>query len=96
MTDREEASNRWVWVIVQSAGGQEQFLGQVDAEVNISFIPAFPEKDAALMGLGRLAREKGTTYEAQAIRLDDLKSRAGQNGFGVFILDGDGRIVERH
>ncbi|VBB47697.1 conserved hypothetical protein [uncultured Desulfatiglans sp.] len=96
MTEQDEAVSRWVWVIVQSDGSGEQFLGQVDGDLNISFIPAFPEKDAALMGLGRLAREKGMTYEAQAIRLDDLRARAGQNGFAVFVLDGEGRIVERH
>jgi hypothetical protein len=44
--------------VAENPEKNEQFLGQVDSENNISFIPAFLEKDAALQGLHFLSRDK--------------------------------------
>lgn len=95
MKNQKGESDRWVWVFVQGESGGEQFLGQMDPEGDISFVPAFLEKEDALAGLNRLAREKNVKYEAQAIRLDDLRRRAGEGGFKVFILDQEGRVIEK-
>jgi len=52
-------NDRWVWVVVQDPGDNEQFLGQRDEAKGISFIPVWLEKDAALDGLRLLARDRG-------------------------------------
>jgi hypothetical protein len=59
----------WVWVVVQDPGGDEQFLGQLDEEKNISFIPAFYQKEDAQQCFVQMHREKGRKYEIQAIFL---------------------------
>jgi hypothetical protein len=84
----------WVWILVQDPGANEQFLGQLDEENRLTFIPAFLTKEEAQNGLEKMARESGHTYEAQAIRMDDLSRRAAENGFVVFVLNASGQIVE--
>ena len=84
----------WIWVIVQNPGGDEQFLGQYDDNKDISFIPAFYEKDTANQCLGRLITEKGRKYEAQAILYEELTKDAAQHGFYIFMLDSGGEILE--
>ncbi len=49
----------WVWVVIQDPGGDEQFLGQLDEESNISFIPAFFKKEDAEQCFLQLHRQKG-------------------------------------
>ena len=58
MTDKLK-DDAWIWVIVQNPGSDEQFLGQYDDKKDLSFIPAFHEKDIALQCIGRLITEKG-------------------------------------
>ena len=84
----------WIWVIIQNPGGDEQFLGQYDDNKDISFIPAFYEKDTANQCLGRLITEKGLKYEAQAILYEELTKDAAQHGFYIFMLDSGGEILE--
>ena len=84
----------WIWVIVQDPGGNEQFLGQHDNEKDVSFIPAFHEKDIAQQAVGKLITEKGTKYEAQAILLEELSKDAAQHGFLIFVLNAEGEILE--
>lgn len=84
----------WIWVIVQDPGGNEQFLGQHDEEKDVSFIPAFIEKDIAQQAIGKLITQKGTKYEAQAILFEELVKDAAQHGFFIFMLNADGEILE--
>jgi hypothetical protein len=84
----------WIWVIVQDPGGNEQFLGQHDNEKDVSFIPAFHEKDIAQQAVGKLITEKGTKYEAQAILLEELSKDAAQHGFLIFVLNAEGEILK--
>lgn len=84
----------WIWVIVQDPGGNEQFLGQYDDKQEISFIPAFYEKDVAQQCQGKLITEKGKKYEAQAILFEELAKDAAQHGFAIFMLNADGEILE--
>ena len=93
MTDKL-TSESWIWVIVQNPGGDEQFLGQYDDKKDLSFIPAFYEKDIANQCLGRLRTEKGKKYEAQAILFDELAKDAAQHGFLIFMLNSEGEILE--
>jgi len=85
----------WVWVIVQNPGAGEQFLGQHDTETDVSFIPAFLEKEEAGQGLKRLVRDQKGTYEIQAIQVDHLAQEAERNGFQVFLLNGEGTLLEK-
>lgn len=85
----------WVYVIVENPGGVESFLGQVDAETGIQFIPTFLEKDAATMSLGQFKRRKGTKYEVQAVLFEELAKDAAANSFNIFILNEEGEIQEQ-
>ena len=87
--------NPWVWVVVQDPEGDEQFLGQRDEEKGESFIPTFLEKDEALKCLNLLTKEKGHTYEVQAIQYEDLAGRAAEKGFMLFVLNGSGEVLEK-
>ncbi len=93
MTDKL-TSDTWIYVIVQDPGGNEQFLGQYDDKKNVSFIPAFYEKDDAQQCLIQLITEKGKKYEAQAILFEELTKDAAQHGFLIFMLNADGEILE--
>ena len=84
----------WIWVIVQNPGSDEQFLGQYDDKKDLSFIPAFYEKDDAQQSLIQLITEKGKKYEVQAIFFDELAKDAAQHGFMIFMLNTDGEILE--
>ena len=87
-------SDTWIWVIVQDPGGNEQFLGQYDDKKDVSFIPAFYEKDDAQQCLIQLITEKGKKYETQAILFEELTKDAAQHGFLIFMLNADGEILE--
>ena len=87
--------DQWIWVIIQDPDGNEQFLGQYDEENDVSFIPIFLEKEAALRCINLLAREKGRKYEVQAIIYEDLASRASKEGFKLFLLNAEGEVVEK-
>lgn len=93
--NRWTEENPWVWVLIQDPERNEQFLGQHDEELDVSFIPFFREKEEALSGLQVLSHEKDLKYEAQAIRYRTLAENAAQNGFQLFMLDGKGLILEK-
>jgi hypothetical protein len=85
----------WVWVVVQDPGGNEQFLGQQENETGVAFIPMFKEKEDALMCMPLMARDKQIKYEAQAVIFSDLKEQAASSGFGLYLLDNEGRVLDR-
>jgi len=89
------SEDQWVWVVIQDPAGDERFLGQHDAEKDVSFIPVFLEKDAAKEGLSVLSRDSGHQYEVQSIRFDDLSARAAENGFVLFVLNEKGVVLEK-
>ena len=87
--------NPWVWVIVQGQDGLEQFVGLHDqAEAN-DYIPVFLKKEEALQCFINLPRQEGIKYEAQAVRYVELVRDSVKNGFRIFILNGDGQILEK-
>jgi hypothetical protein len=85
----------WLWLVAENPGENEQFLGQLDTENNISFIPAFLEKDAALQGLHLLVRDKKVKFEIQAIQYRDLAPKLTEEGFFLFVLDTEGNVLEK-
>jgi hypothetical protein len=92
--EEKEKVEGWVYVIVCDPGINEQFLGLIDKEENINFIPAFPSKDVANDCFLNLPREKGKKYEIQAIHIDELTEDATKNGFIVAMVDNDGHIIK--
>jgi hypothetical protein len=92
--EEKEKIEGWVYVIVSDPGKNEHFLGLIDKEKNINFIPAFPSKDAANDCFLTLPKEKGKKYEVQAIHIDELTEDATKNGFIVAMVDNDGNIIK--
>lgn len=86
-------NSRWVFVMVQNPGADEQIIGQIDEEKNINFIPTFLTKEAAQQAALFIPKEKGKKIEIQAIIYEDLARYATENNFLVFILDEDGKIL---
>jgi hypothetical protein len=89
------ADNPFVWVTVIDPGPAEQFLGLHDETDDLDFIPVFREKEDALKCYHFMAHDPKRKYEVQAIRYLDLCQSAAANGFVIFLLDGDGRVVEK-
>ena len=87
--------NPMVWVVVQTQGGNENFVGQHDQELDIVYIPFFREKEDAQKGQIMMHKVKGAEYEVQAIRCRELARDASRSGFLLFLLDEDGRILEK-
>ena len=83
----------WVWVVIQDPEGSEVILGQHDEENNVSFIPAFLEKEEALKCLEHLVKEEGKKHEVQAIKYGLLEHYSSENGFVIFILNGKGEVL---
>ncbi len=94
MTEKITATT-WVYVLIQNPGNDEHIVGQHDPELDISFIPMFLNKDDAMQGVMHMVKEKGKKYEIQAIIYEDLERFAAQGRFIIFILDGQGDIVEK-
>ena len=88
-------ASTWLYVAIQKTGNREQIVGQTDAEHAISYIPAFRSKEAAQQAIFHLHLEKKSKYEVQAIICEDLTRYAQEGGFVIFVLDEDGRVVER-
>ena len=82
-------------MVVQDPGTGEQFLGQLNDDSGISYIPTFLEKEIAQQCFYRLARDKRRKYEVQAILYEDLAAQAADSGFQIFVLDENGEILKR-
>ncbi len=88
-------SDTWIFVVIQNPGKDEHFLGLHDDQMDVAYIPAFLNKDDAQSCLIHLPTERGKKYEVQAIMYEELAQDASQNGFLIFILDGDGNIIDK-
>ncbi len=85
----------WLYVAIQKNSPGEQIVGQTDSELDISYIPAFLDKETAQQAMFHLHLEKKKKYEVQAIIYEDLARHALENSFLVFVLDEDGQVLER-
>jgi hypothetical protein len=86
----------WVYIVVQNPEKNEQIIGQHNPGHNITYIPAFLEKNDATMSMGRMAKQKGSKLEIQAIIFEDLLNHAKQAGFMIFFLDEEGSILMKY
>ena len=94
MTNEIKADS-WMYVLVQNPGSNETIVGQRDPKHEIAFIPTFTDRDAAMQGVINLPKDAGNKYEIQAIIYEDLERYAAENEFLIFILDDQGRIVDK-
>lgn len=94
MTQKIDA-DAWVYVMVQNPEKGDQIVGQVDTDNDISFIPMFMDKESATQGLIHMAKEKGAKYEIQAILFEDLEKYAAESQFLIFVLDDEGRVIDK-
>jgi hypothetical protein len=87
----------WVYgvVILGKTPGDDQLAGQTLPEEGVSFIPAFQTKEEALKCYNLLALDPEKKHEVQAILFEDLKARAAENGFMIFVLDGQGKVLDK-
>lgn len=85
----------WVWVFIQNPDKNEEILGQQEEETGVMFIPVFQAKEIAYQCMNLLAKKPGAKYEPQAIIYEDLVSYASENGFSLFVLDGEGKVLEK-
>jgi len=92
---KEIKPDTWIWVIIQNPGANEQFLGQEYEDQNLPFIPAFFEKEDARQCLIHMTTNKGDKYEVQAILYNELVQSAAKNDFMIFMLNADGKILEK-
>ncbi len=92
---KELKPDTWVWVVIQNPGPNEQFLGQHYQDEDVSFIPAFFEKEDAQQCLVHMTTQKGEKYEIQAIFFHELSQSAAQYDFMIFLLNADGEILEK-
>ena len=88
-------ANTWIYTVITNPGSDEQFLGQHDADADISYIPIFSEKEDAAQGLLNLEVERGTRCEVQAVLFSDITEAADKNGFLVYLLDASGNVLNK-
>ena len=89
------AATDWLYAIVKNPETAAQIMGQHDEASDVSFIPTFKTKDDAQQGLLQLPTARGAKYEVQALIMEDLQRYAAEKGFILFVLDADGRILEK-
>lgn len=85
----------WFFVVVQNPGENEQFFGLHDEETDVSYIPTFLSKDAAQNCLIHMPTQKGKKYEVHAVLYGDLSQDVFASNFSIFMLDEDGKIVDK-
>ncbi|MEZ4525270.1 MAG: hypothetical protein R2941_05050 [Desulfobacterales bacterium] len=106
MTEKQEAimsehkeepvsETGWLWVLIQQRGDKEQIVGHCFKNEDISFIPAFGEKEEARRCQDKMGLDPKMKYEIQAMHINDLKMQARAGGFQIFILNGVGEILRK-
>lgn len=94
MADKANAKG-WVYAVVCTQENNNHFLGLHNDEKDIDFIPVFESREAANDCFLQLPREKGKTYEVQAVHIEELYEDAEKNGFSVALFDGEGAVVKK-
>ncbi len=85
----------WVFVLVQDPGKEESFVGLFDREDEISFIPVFTEKEAALSCAINIPADIGKKREVHAIVYEELRTTASANDFWLYVTDAEGGIIDK-
>jgi hypothetical protein len=91
----DKTNEEWVYVFVSKSGKAETYLGLYDEEKGINFIPAFQNKEDANTCFLSIPREKGVSYEVQAVHIEEIHAEAAQNDFLVALVDKEGKIIKK-
>ncbi len=94
--ETENNQEGWVYVVVHNPDKDGKYAGMEDPENDIRFIPAFQSKEEAMSGMIHIPREEGARPAIHAVHRDDLIHHARQNGMLVFLLNGDGKVLEKY
>ena len=86
----------WYYIIVENPGTSgEQFIGYLDNEKKIDFIPAFKTKEISQQCFLIMPKDiMNNKYEIQAVIKDDLLEQAAKTGHKIYLLDEKGSIIE--
>ena len=87
--------HQWVYVVIQDPNANPQYLGQQEADTDISFIPFFLEKEDALMCVNLMVRDKQKPCEVQAVIYEELAGHAAISGFRLYLMNKAGEVVEK-
>lgn len=93
----DQIKDTWYYIIIQNpeASG-EQVVGYTDKKTGATFIPAFKTKETAQQCFMIMPKDiMNNHYEAQAMIKEDLMTQARKNGYDVFLMDENGRVLEK-
>ncbi len=93
MSDKVKKED-YLWIITETRPDQEETLVGMSHPQGEAFIPATREKDQALILLGRLPAGRGDR-QVEAIHRVRLLDQAAEQGFVVYLVDEQGRVLER-
>ncbi len=96
MTDQVNTED-YLWIIVdkpQEATEEETFLGLADDQ-GVQFIPATREKADGEILMRMLPSQENTERSVEAIHRDQLLAQAKDQGFNVFVVDSQGKVLQR-
>ncbi len=93
----ESVKDTWYYIIVQNPGTpDEQFVGYMDEETGLTFMPCFENKEIAQQCFLLMPKDAiNNKYEIQAVIKEDLMSLAAKNRYDVFLLDDKARIIRQ-
>ena len=94
MTDEQKGPG-WVWVVIETEGQEERMSALENPEKGIKFIPVFAAQEDGVVGLRKFPVRPGVKLEVQAMQLANVAREAREYGFEIFILDYEGKVLER-
>lgn len=92
-----EIKDKWYYLIVRDPGScHEQFVGLSKEGTDEKFLPAFKTKEDAKACFTLMPKDIfNGEYEVQAVIEDDILNTSKENGYQVFILDHQGKILKQ-
>jgi hypothetical protein len=84
----------YVWVVTETVG-QNEGLYALEDEAGKKYIPVFQSQDDGLAVKARLEKKPEGQYQIEAMHLGQVSEAARTNGADIFVLDAEGRIVDR-
>ncbi|MFH1138043.1 MAG: hypothetical protein V1816_18385 [Pseudomonadota bacterium] len=94
MTDQAKGPG-WVWAIIETEGREERLSALEDEERGLRFIPVFSAQEDGVVGLRKFPRRPGVHLEVEAMHLANVAREARAHGYDIFILDYEGKVLER-
>lgn len=96
MSDQTNSED-YYWIIVDDPKNiklDETFLGLSD-DTGHTFIPVTKERDSAVRLMARMPPPEDAERGVEAIHREQLFTQARAEGFTVYLVDGDGAVLEK-